>query len=264
MYIWLWLCKPGLLRMKKFIILFFVIGFALSTRAQKTATGDGLMDGYFTLSAGLGMPVGDFGSNNVTNPNAYWAKPGANFELSYTARFSEYLGVVVMARSISIAHSVMGTGGFFNGNDTNYYWTTDATPNKVKMAMAGMYGSVPLTKSKNVTLFFKPMIGASFIAESTIDYNVYARETKQLVANIKITPNGQSYNFAYAFALGLKYNVTPTIAMVLQMDYVSTNPQFNAQMAAATPAGVFYADVTPYNIRMQLMNFNMGLAVRIK
>jgi len=249
--------------MKKFIALFFSLLVTLTTLAQKVNQGDGLLDGYFSIGTGLTVPVGNFGSNSMVNPNAYAAKTGANFDMNYMARFSNYFGVAIMVRSALVAHNVVSTGGYFNGNDPNYAWSAEATPDKLKMAMAGLFTQVPLTQEKNLFLFFKPMLGASFVAQSATTYNLIAREHGYNDGTIKVTSSGQSYSFTYQFALGIKYNITPLFAFTLGMDYLSTNPMFSPQAAIATGSRTYYQDVTPYYMRMQMMNYTIGLALKV-
>ena len=250
-------------KMKKFTALFFSLVVAATVWAQKAAQPDALLDGYFTVSTGLSVPVGDFGSNSRLNPKAYAAKNSANFELNYVARFSKYFGVSIMARSVSVAHSVLSTAGYFNGNDPNYYWAGEATPDKMKMAMVGFYASVPIGEDKNLSLFFKPMLGASFVAPSSTTYNIIAREPGYNDGTVQVSSGGQSYAFAYAFALGFKYNITPLFACIGQIDYMSTNTLFNAQTVVATTYHTAYQDVTPYYLRMQMLSFNIGLALKV-
>ncbi|HXD94705.1 MAG TPA: hypothetical protein VNX01_15975 [Bacteroidia bacterium] len=250
--------------MKKITALFFTLVFAIATTwAQNAKQSDGLLDGYFTVSTGLGVPIGNFGSNSTVNPNAYGAQTGVNFEMNYAARFSNYLGVAIMVRSVAVAHSVTSTAGYFDGNDPNYLWSAEATPDKIKMAMAGLYGTVPLGKKKDFMLFFKPMLGASFVAQTSTTYNLIAQEPHYSNGTITVTTGGQSYAFAYSFALGLKYNITPLFAFMAQVDYMSTNPMFNAQAVIATGPHIYYQDVTPYYLRMQMLSFNIGLALKV-
>src|SRR6185437_11297459 len=209
--------------MKKFITLLFSLVLATTALAQKAAQPDALLDGYFTISTGLTTPVGNFGSTSRTNPNAYAAKNSANFEMNYVARFSKFFGVGLMFRSVSVAHSVLSTAGYFNADDPNYYWAGEATPDKIKMAMVGLYTCVPITDDKNLSLFFKPMMGASFVASSSTTYNLIAREAGYNNGTVQVSSGGQSYAFAYAFALGFKYNISPMFAVMGQMDYMSTN-----------------------------------------
>jgi hypothetical protein len=249
--------------MKKFTILFFSLLITLTSLAQKANPGDGLLDGYFSIGTGLTAPVGNFESNSRVNPNAYAAKTSANFEMSYMARFSNYFGVTIMVRSTSVAHNVVNSAGLFNDNDANYAWSAEATPDKLKMAMAGLFTQVPLTQDKNLSLFFKPMLGASFVAQSATTYNLIARERGYSDGTVRVTSTGQSYSFAYQFALGIKYNITPLFAFMLGMDYLSTNPLFSPQAVIATGSRNIYQDITPYYLRMQMMNFNIGLALKV-
>jgi len=249
--------------MKKITILFFSLLVAATSLAQKATQADALLDGYFTISTGLSVPVGNFGSNNPTNPNAYAAKTSANIELNYVARFSKFFGVAIMARATSVAHNVTSTAGYFDGNNPNYVWSAEATPDKLKMAMVGLYTLVPLTQNKNLALFFKPMLGASFVAPSTTTYSLIAREPGYNNGSVQISSGGQSYAVAYSFALGLKYNITPLFAFMAQVDYMSTNTLFSAQTVVATSARTQYQDVTPYYLRMQMLSFNIGLALKV-
>ena len=157
----------------------------------------------------------------------------------------------------------MSTAGYFNGDDPNYYWAGEATPDKIKMAMMGLYTSVPITDNKNLSLFFKPMMGVSFVAPSATTYNLIAREAGYNNGTVQVSSGGQSYAFAYSFALGFKYNITPLFAFMGQVDYMSTNTLFSAQTVTATTYHTTYQDVTPYYLRMQMVSFNLGLALKV-
>ncbi|HXU27379.1 MAG TPA: hypothetical protein VN698_09120 [Bacteroidia bacterium] len=246
--------------MKKIITLFFCLVFTEAVWAQKTSQPDGLLDGYFTIGTGLSVPVGNFGNRGVTD---YGSKNTANFEMSYTTRFSTYVGMAIMVRSVSVAHSVAGEEGYFSNNDPNYFWSGEATPNKIKMATVGLYGTVPITEKKNTWLFFKPMLGAGFVGQTSTTYNLIAREPGYNNGTVKISTSGQSYAFAYQFVLGVKYDITPLFAFTAQIDYTSTKPMFNAQSVISTTYFVHYQDVTPYYVRMQMLNFNIGVALKI-
>ncbi|HTA61314.1 MAG TPA: hypothetical protein VK835_02615 [Bacteroidia bacterium] len=249
--------------MKKITALFFSLVIATGALAQKAAQGDGLLDGYFTIGTGLSVPVGSFGSSSSVNPNAYGAKNTVNIDVSYTARFSNFFGMAMVGRSLSVGHVITNTQGYFNGNDPNYMWSGEATPNKLKMAMAGLYATVPLSGDKNLWLFFKPMLGAGFVGQTSTTYNLIAREPNYNNGTVKVTTSGQSYAFAYSFVLGIKYNITPLFAFMAQVDYTSTNPMFNAQSVNATTYHIYYQDATPYYLRMQMLNFNIGVGLKI-
>ena len=114
--------------------------------------------------------------------------------------------------------------------------------------MMGLYVAVPLNESKNLSLFFKPMMGASFVAQGSTTYNLIAKEPGYNNGTVNVTTAGQSYAFAYSFALGLKYDITPLFAFMAQVDYMFTKPMFN---------------ITPYYVRMQVLSFNLGLALKV-
>lgn len=55
---------------------------------------------YIAIHAGAGFPVGDFGSNSISNEEAGFAKTGVNVSLQYAYKLGKNLGV--------------GASGFYN------------------------------------------------------------------------------------------------------------------------------------------------------
>ncbi|HKC68616.1 MAG TPA: hypothetical protein VKG26_10320 [Bacteroidia bacterium] len=260
--------------MRRLWLLLFFISVSVFGQTAKDNNSAILLDAYLTVNTGLCMPIGDFGSNNYKNPNAGFAMPAANFEVSYIGRFYELIGLALMFKNTTMAMNFTPAETYYNANDTNYYWAGAATPIKVKMAMIGLYSLVPVTKAKNLFVFIKPMIGLGFVNATSTTYELFE---KQLIyapgsanpvlaySNGTITYTQQAaHALAYNFGLGLKYNLSPIFSLMFQADYSVTKPLFQSGIEISTTHYSNQQDLMPKLIKIQTLNFNLGLSLKVK
>lgn len=258
--------------MKKLFTILYVLFLSNSVlaqtkRMQEDTSTFKLTDGCFVLFSGLGQPIGDYGSTNINNQNAGFAKPGVNLEASYSTNFTKYIGVAAMFRSVTNQFNSKSLENSANQSDPYYSYSITAKPWKLKTAMVGAYGSFIFTKSKKITVYAKAMFGSSFVTCNEIDYTITPKQHSAYVANggfiLFQSPASTSNAFAYLFGLGFKYNISWLLSVLVQVDYASTSPQFQSSGTASNAYYTVNNPQNPFTQKMQTLNFNIGLGVKI-
>ena len=141
------------------------------------------------------------------------------------------------------------------------------------MAMLGLYSMVPVTKAKNLFVFIKPMIGMGFVNASSTSYMLYQKQisyapgTNPILAYSNGTINytqKAAHTLAYSFGLGLKYNFSPVLALMFELDYSIMKPLFQSGIEISTTYYSNQQDLTPKYVKIQTLNFNLGLTLKVK
>lgn len=240
---------------------------AQTKKIQEDTTTIKLTDGCFVLFSGLGKPIGDYGSTNINNQNAGFAKPGVNLEASYSTNFTKHIGFAAMFRSVTNQFNSKSLENSANQIDPYYSYSITAKPWKLKTAMAGIYSSFAFTKSKKATVYAKALFGASFATCNEIDYTITPKQHAAYVANggfiLFQSPASTSNALAYLFGVGFKYNISWLLSILVQVDYSSTSPQFQASSTASNAYYTVNDPQNPFTQKMQTLNFNIGLGIKI-
>jgi len=87
--------------MKKFYIIICLVSFSWSLQAQESKTAE--KKSFLSLQPGIGFPLGNFTSRDLSNEDAGFAVAGFTIDLAYQYAFGENIGLAVQ--------------GFYNRND---------------------------------------------------------------------------------------------------------------------------------------------------
>jgi hypothetical protein len=87
--------------MKKIYIIICLVSFGWSLQAQESKTAE--KKSFLSLQPGIGFPLGNFTSRDLSNEDAGFAVAGFTIDLAYQYAFSENIGLAVQ--------------GFYNRND---------------------------------------------------------------------------------------------------------------------------------------------------
>ncbi|SER78508.1 outer membrane beta-barrel protein [Pedobacter rhizosphaerae] len=195
---------------------------------QSTAQTPGKRS-YISIAVGPSLPIGDFGSKDLSDEDSGLAKMGGFVNISYGYKFTESISMLVLLR-----------GGIY-GVDTDAFLKGYATPDgsaaslsvstttwKTGAIMAGIQQSLPLNSKKSLLLETRAAIG------------IQKSKSPATTINMSISGFGNfsgkqepmsSTSAAYFLGLSLNYNLGSNISLKFNADYTGANPKFEYTLA---------------------------------
>jgi hypothetical protein len=200
-------------------IFFILITINLISTSFCSAQGKG----YIALSAGPGIPVGDFASKDPKNKNAGIANTGTFIDLSFACKLDENLGIAALVR------------GQANGTDTKVVSTSFSKqiPSGVKTTlktgswglggfMLGGYGSFPTTEK--VSFEFRALLGYVYASSPYVIISFTGSGNSGWVKQ----ESASSFALAYIVGAGFKFDAGKRICLFLNTDYFAAKPEFKS------------------------------------
>jgi len=181
-----------------------------------------------SLQFGSSIPTGDFGNTNASKSKAGLAKNGSIFEVSFTGKFNEYLGLtgIVIGGNNSMDKDALLN--YYHSQYPDIDWSVNTTSWVTGGLFFGGYGSVPLWKDK-LSLDFKLTLGFLHCKSPELT-STGAQGTHSLWVNMS-SASGNS--FSTLIGTGLKYNISKSICFLANLEYVSAAFDFqNIQLSS--------------------------------
>jgi hypothetical protein len=196
--------------------------------------------GYVCLSVGPSIPVGNYGSTNLSNDQAGFAAPGGNASLSYCRRISKKFGLAAemlgqinplnikaMEKSFSqqkfVEPYVTSSNGqpqtlpppeyvsYQNWNFNKKSWWSGSL-------LVGGYGQFPLSKPGNISFTTKAMLGAVYLTAPSLGGSGYTDSSFAQVSQSKAS----AFGFAYSFGAGMNYDLNKKVCFFASAEYFAT------------------------------------------
>ncbi|KQC00661.1 outer membrane beta-barrel protein [Pedobacter sp. Hv1] len=234
--------------MKK-ILLFSLISFVYfnvnaQTVSQKSSIG---------ITVGPSFPVGDFASKDLSNSQSGLAKVGGFLGIDYSYRFSKYFGAIVSAqgRIHGVDEKALSTYAVPDGSGASLSIATGTW--KMGAIMAGIFQVVPLTKDEKLNLEIRALGGYQSTSSPKVDVKISIPG----MGSFQDTQESESAgSFAYVVGAGLKYSLSPSLALKLSGDYNGAQPKFTVTTYPAD------APVTQ-QVKQSIGTFNVGIGLAI-
>lgn len=190
--------------MKKCFLITGASLFAIPVLSQEKAVW-GNERSQLVVSAGVAVPILCYGSRNVNNPNAAFAKPGFSIDVSYAYRFNNTLGV----------------GG------TVFYAFNKAGNTEVKAV------SSP-SSYRLFGLLAGPVVSRNFSDRWAGDIKFMAGLTRSMNPELQygdqILLNDHNVNaFTWGGGIAFRYNLSGKTFLQLKADHINLKPKFNMQ-----------------------------------
>jgi opacity protein-like surface antigen len=232
----------------------FVNSISAAKKQGKTDNGSKWSVG---ISAGVGIPTGSFDKQETfklvdTKKINGWAKPGFRFSFDITYKIAKKLGVIVQV------------GGNINNFDTNAYnkkifpqntcFMSKATPHHISQYLGGIFYNLFESNNK---LFFNihALAGLMTVKYSEFTLECYGGTTGLYAPCGKYKIETVSV-FAYNVGIGLNYNLSDKLAIIVNADYLGGNPIFTS----ISTCGYTYKQNLAMNIG--LINLSGGIALK--
>ena len=216
--------------------------------------------GYISFNAGVGLPLGAFGSTNWDGNNSGYALSGITSSLDF---------------GMPIAHSNFGVAGnvsyYQNGVDVNSlennqeananppthftaYYNTTAGNYQAQTIMAGLYVTFPIHK---FSIDFKALCGVaictmpSVINTVTVSNYLYSAASGKPYQSATETENESaftSYAFAYGGSITFRYAVVKHFCVMLQPNIFTSAPSFTPTVNSSNGSSTANAISQPFTI----------------
>lgn len=209
----------------------------------------------FSLSPAI--PIGNFASKSVTNPNAGFATFGSGSQLYIGHDLSKRIGICAMSyfSSFPFDNSVVKLFQQVGGGGYQF----DMTSNKWRVSsyMIGAYDIFSVKKSSkgDISLFDRAMLG--FATTNSPDLVVNGSKGSSF---IRIEQSSQSTtSFCYSFGLGVRYTTVKRLSVSYSIDLFSTKTSFKNVPIKQNVDGTITNTTTSINQTISTLPFSVSL-----
>lgn len=219
-------------KMMFLMTLILLIGLSVTAQDKKTKPNNKF---FISIAAGPAIPVSDFASKNFNNESAGLAKIGFTTNLQFGYQLHKYFGI-----TSTILYS-------------NY---------KVDVTQFAQYG-VEADHWQHYGIMAGPMFTWPINEKVRTDFKVLGGIINVNSPLVKFTdgPNLMNEEWANSFAMqlgaDLRYNFTPNLYLVTNVDYNFMKPKFDG--------GIYVGDGTPtsaFEQKISAINASIGLGVK--
>ena len=237
--------------MKNVISLLLCTVFTFSIVAQEATQEIPINKrGYIGFSIGPAIPMGDFGSTDISGEYSGFAKTGFNIQLvNFGYRFGKNIGIAGMwsAAAFNLDDVALRNNAGLGS------MVMDIDPWGFGAFMGGLLISIPSTV---VDVDFRGMIGFSYGMSPEMRFSGYD-ENWNLVSVVQ--ESGESYAFAYDLGVGLRFNVSRLINLNLFFDYIGSKHEFSVGLYS----GSTYLGTSEFKQPMNHITITGGVGFRL-
>ena len=229
-----------------------VVFFAFALLISHVALAQSDNKSFLSISAGPSLATGNFALKDITSEDAGLAKTGIFADLAYGYKFSKHVGGMALLKGKTHGLDV---------TDFNLPLATDVTVDietgrwKSAAAMAGLFIHVPLDNAGALQLSVKGLAGAQYSARPFVQITVTERSEYNYSQGTSRQESVSGYGFSYLFGSDLKYSVNNKLALMLSLDYNSSNIKFEDSVRIS---GEGIVDVSSKNA---ISTLDLGLGV---
>lgn len=203
---------------------------------------------FVSLSGGAANPIGIFASVDPKVDNSGYAVTGYFVETEGVFYFIPYVGLGTklgtMGNKID-EYAFKSSSGLNSANGTIGKW-------KSTYFMFGPAFAIP---TKSITVDFKLFLGAFSAKTPNVELS-----TNILGSPITIKqPSTSSTSIAFDFGMGIRVNMSPSLALKFNLDVMNATPSFVTN-TTATFEGEKFSDSNSFIQPMTMVNAGIGLA----
>jgi len=215
--------------------------------------------GYFSLSIGPSIPMGNFADNNIKNANSGFAKTGSKVGLNAGFKVLENINLGVSLYYSVNSYDVSSLTQKLATDYPGTTWNTSGRNWDIYGGMIGFIYSYPF-KNKFVGDFkFQSGVMQSSIPEMVVTSN----------NNLKITEAKKSASsFVYLLSIGGHYPLGRLFDVTGNLEYLSSSPTFSNisrvyNVPTFNPPGIVTSSsTTSYNQNISMLSLNFGFRVK--
>ncbi|TAH38362.1 MAG: hypothetical protein EYC69_14500 [Bacteroidetes bacterium] len=240
-----------------FLIILFLAATLPASYAQYESR-----KGYAGFSIGASLPQGDFANNSSEEGGAGFAKPGVALNLNFAYRIASNFGLTAM---VLIQSNSLDESGFLNALNTSSnlagtnrrYTSVDADSWGMSGFLVGGFASIPLGSGGKVILEPRALVGIL----TALSPRIKASYKEGFSNRWDEQQIGAGIGFGYGLGGSFRFNVSDRIALLLNADYLKTNPKF-IDVVINTSYGQDF--ITSFQRKIEVVNVTLGFAFRIK
>ena len=213
--------------------------------------------GYIVLSLGSGFPTGDFGSNNINNEAAGFATTGTIVDLSLAQKFGNNFGMTLLAR---IQVNGVDTDPLLEELSAEYPgipWTAEEHNWATEAFMGGFYGSFPLGNGK-FNFETRALIGLVRSVSPEFTFSAFTNNHYYEATTLSATADA----FGYLFGVGFKLGIGKHLGVLLNVDYLGANPEFEDVMSYTRIDAIYNTSSNTFQQSFGSLNVGVGIGWR--
>ena len=186
--------------MKKFlsILALALLSLQVTGQAKQFDKGNSLV----MFNTSYNIPIICYGSHDVNNPNAAFAKKEMGLDINYGYLVTHHFGFVV---SVGYGWNKVDKRYITSPSSKGFtYFTIYAGPQYVMKMANGLYADIRF------------MAGTSWAQSPTLIYK-----------DERLLSEANTWAFSFSTGMGLKYLISPSTFVSLRMDHFQMKPHFN-------------------------------------
>jgi len=211
--------------------------------------------GYIGVSIGPSIPTGDFASKDMNNEAAGFAKTGAIFDITFAYKLNKNFGVTALLRGQANKLDAKAISNeMYKQLPSEVSSSVSTSSWGVGGLLIGGYSTVPVAKQ----LSFESRLMLGFISATSPDVTINLSGFGE-TAWVKQSST-TSTALAYLAGVGLKYDAGKRVCVLLNVDYLGSNPKFD-NVETTSSDGEMSKD--SYSQAFGTVNFGFGIGYRL-
>ena len=212
--------------------------------------------GYVALSIGGAVPLEKFGTSDINDGYAGYAKLGGIVDLSFNYKLFKNFGFssILRAQFNPTKSSKLNDQLNTENSSPGVSYNTKINTWAMQSLMVGAYYSLPI--GDKFSIHAKAMLGVSNSTRPTLEIDAtYFGTSFTYTQHAK---NAQA--LSYLLGLGAQYNLNSKLCLLLNVDYTSTNPTYKNVEFSITGQNSVYQDIS---LKLQSVNASVGIGIRL-
>ena len=218
---------------------------------------------YVGISIGPSVGVGDFGSSDFNLESAGFASTGFDINLNFAYRITSNFGFAAM---IMIQSNPFDDKSFLAGFKSQTRYNNGATLNFISVEanswgmvsfMPGLFASIPIDSRGKIIIEPRGHFGLITAVSPYIKTTFREANRTEYLEQA----NGVGFGLGYSLGGGMRYNLSDRMALLLNADYLKTNPKFLDVTFTDSRQGTY---LISFQQKMEVVNVSVGLAIRFK
>ncbi|MFY8022100.1 MAG: outer membrane beta-barrel protein [Bacteroidia bacterium] len=236
--------------MKQFFILAACLLGTFQAFSQENA--------HIAISSGFNIPLGNYGSDDITKEDAGLAKTGFSIDVSGYYKLNKHFGLSGLFRHQRNGFNEVVYKNVLQAIVGNNL-TINSKPYRINTIMIGLNSSVPI--KKNLSWESKLLLGSSTVTQCNLETTVNIMGTNQ---NSKIVGHTSSFG-SLLLGTGLKYQLNEKWILLGTADYwiTKTKPEFTITEDSGS-GPITRTSASSTYINLSSLNISLGLAYKIK
>lgn len=224
------------------------MGIVSGVLAQRDPEMDSLPRWQLSLNVGPSVPVGKFGSRDINDAQAAFAKVGTVLDVTTAYRVGTHWGISLAldGESHRVDDNVVGNRMDALRATTHFYY--GSTPWRIGRALAGIFGEWPIgtdghwewTAGASAGVLVTALPSVSILEGSASSDGPTPLPSGGYEGTYFTDNNTIRFTLAYAGHLGFRYRLSPGVFVDLQAEYTGAKlntPYTKASLASQVNAG---------------------------